>query len=112
MIDDLYQRNLRLSFSLRSIKTTMVQQIIIAFYMYLYNNSVYSSVVVRIKYTTICKEHIINAQRACARGLQYSLCVCVCVSAVFWLHQMFIQHFDSGNRLFVKRKRFSTHGFL
>ena len=23
--------------------------------------------------------HIINARRACARGLQYSLCVCVCL---------------------------------
>ena len=40
------------------------------------------------------------------------VCVCVCVSAVFWLHQTFIQHFDNGNRFYVKRKRFSTHGFL
>ena len=59
---------------------------------------------------------LINARRACARGLQYSLCVCVCVcvcvSAVFWLHKMFIQHFDNGNRLCAKRERFSTHGFL
>ena len=59
---------------------------------------------------------IINARRACARALQYSLCVCVCVclcvSAVFWLHQTFIQHFDNGKRFCVKRKRFSTHGFL
>ena len=34
------------------------------------------------------------------------VCLCMCVSAVFWLHQMVIQYFDSGNRLYAKRRRF------
>ena len=36
------------------------------------------------------------------------VCVCVCVSAVFWLHKKFIQHLENCNRLYAKRKRFST----
>ena len=37
--------------------------------------------------------------------------VCVCLSAIFWLHQTFIQHFDNGNRLCAKCKRFQPTDF-
>ena len=61
---------------------------------------------------------LINVQRTCARGLSthcvcvcVCVCLCVCVSAIFWLHETFMQHFEHGNRLYAKRKRFSTHKF-
>ena len=61
---------------------------------------------------------IFNARRACARELQYSLCVCmcvcvcVCVSPVCWRHNRFIQAFEPYNRLFTEFSQFSTYGFL
>ena len=36
----------------------------------------------------------------------------VCLSTVFWLHKIFIQHFDNENSLCAKRKRFLAHTFL
>ena len=59
--------------------------------------------------------NFINAQRTCARGvitvLIRCVSVCVCVSPIFQLHRMFIQHYEHGYRLHAIFARFLTQGF-
>ena len=48
---------------------------------------------------------------ACARGLQYSLCVCVCPAFPGAIKQLYSM-MNTKNKLFAKFTTFSTHGFL